>query len=155
MSLLAPIFDDGPRCWWPHAFLLTDACGIPGIYGPGRIALGHVPFYRAIECCDHTCPDPSNCPPRTRDTFEQAIQLDQTDITARTPEQPEPRPRPCAGEPESPIPSAVAQRPRAATSSAKLGEVLPVPREKTVSITRTINRFVTPSMPGRFIDLMV
>ncbi len=160
MCHVAPILDHcaiGPCAlgWWRGPYLLPDACGIPGIYGPGRVALGHIPFYRAVECCDRACADPSNCPPRTRDTFEQAITLDfpadsATPMLECSPEYPRGNDDFEKPEPPAPPPSL-----RACSSAAKLGEVLPVRREQVINVTRTTTRFVTPGLPGRIIDLVV
>jgi len=155
VSLVQPILDHCTLGWWRGPFLLDDACGAPGLLGPGRIALGHIPFYRAVECCDRYCPYPSDCPPRTRDRFAQAIRLDSPPVS------PAPNSRPSTECPRrvntlEEATSSVAPRAcRAASSAAKLGEVLPVRREQVTSVTRAVTRFVTPGMPGRIIDLMV
>jgi len=135
--------------------LLPDACGAPGIYGPGRSALGHIPFYRAIECCDRACADPSNCPPQTRDRFERAIQLDDRGNDAVCPAAQDGRTH---RQPDTYEPTHMCERERirASHSSApRLGEVLPVRDHKTTKINRTVTRFVTAGLPGRLIDLVV
>jgi len=115
-----------------------------------------VPFWRVVELCDRACADPSDCPPRTRAPFEQAILLryqDDPDCADHVRADSQPHRDRDSYEPR-PVERTDAAYTSGRASAPVLGEVLPVRHEEVATVIRTIERVVMPGLPGRLIDLV-